>query len=250
MSAKRVKSAVAVKIRRRNTFLAVFAVVMVILTALFTPIFDITDIYVTGARVLTPKEVINASGIKKGSNLFLLNTDKAEKKISTLGYVESAEVKRKFFARIEIEIVESTEAAYVAFSGNYIGLGADGKVISINKSSKMKPKKAVISGYGIKQVKKGQMVVGKSEEKTAILKELLGVLEDNDFLTSLKKIDISDLSAITCTMTTDTKIIIGNREQLDYKLKCLSAVLDELKEIRGGKIDVSDPSNVIYEGGN
>ena len=47
-----------------------------------------------------------------------------------------------------------------------------------------------------------------------------------------------------------TKILFGNSEQLDYKLKCLCAVLDELEEIRGGKIDVSDPSNVIYEGGN
>ena len=51
-------------------------------------------------------------------------------------------------------------------------------------------------------------------------------------------------------LISDTKLNFGNAEQFDYKLKCVSTVLDELGEIRGGKINVSDPSNVIYEGGS
>ena len=250
MSGKKVKSAVAAKIRRRNMFLLFFTVAVIVIVMLFTPVFDITDITVNGTKILKNKDVIAASGIKKGSNLFLLSTDKAEQRISSLGYVEDVRVKRKFLARIEIDITESSEAAYVAFSGNYIGLGTDGKVISITKSSRFRPKKAVISGYAVKEVKTGKPIVGKDKQKTEVIKVLLGALEDNGILASVKKIDISDLSSVYFVMTTDTKIILGDREQIDYKLKCLTAVMDELGEIRGGKIDVSDSSNVIYEGGN
>ena len=69
-------------------------------------------------------------------------------------------------------------------------------------------------------------------------------------LPHVKKIDVSELKSVHFTLNSDTKIVIGRLDQLDYKLKCLNAVLDERGEVRGGKVDVSDPSNVIYEGGN
>ncbi|MBQ8588019.1 MAG: hypothetical protein IJ454_01370 [Clostridia bacterium] len=75
-------------------------------------------------------------------------------------------------------------------------------------------------------------------------------LSENELLSVAKKIDISDVSNISVTLSSDTRIILGDKEQLDYKLKCVVTVLEELGEIRGGKINVSDPSNVIYEGGS
>lgn len=250
MSSKKTKSQVAPRIRRRNTILLFAAIVVLVCVALFTPVFNITDITVTGNTVLTDKEVITASGIKKGSNLFLINKSKAEEMVASLGYVEDVDVKRKFFSRVEIEIKESVEVAYIAFSGNYVGLGTDGRVLSITKSKDMRPKKAVISGFKVKNVKKGKQIEGKNEEKTPIITELLTVLNDNSILSNTKKIDISDLENLYLVLTSDTTVVLGDSYQLDYKLKCLNAVLKELGEIRGGKINVSDPSNVIYEGGN
>lgn len=250
MPSKKTKSQVVSKIRRRNTVLLFIAVLVLICTALFTPIFNITDITVTGNSVLTDKEIITASGIKKGNNLFRINKDKAEDLISSLGYVEDVKIKRKFFSRVEIEITESQEVAYVAFSGNYVGLSADGKILSITKSKDMRPKKAVISGFAVKNVKKGKIIEGKNEEKTQIITELLSVLYDNKFISDTKKIDISDKEKLSIVLTSDTSVILGDSYQLDYKIKCLDAVLKELGEIRGGKINVSDPSNIIYEGGN
>ncbi len=250
MPSKKTKSQVAPRIRRRNTVLLFIAVLVLVCAILFTPIFNITDITVTGNSVLTDKEIITASGIKKGSNLFLMNKDKAEDGVSSLGYVEKVDVKRKFFSRVEIEVKESVEVAYIAFSGSYVGLGTDGRILSITKSKDMRPKKAVISGFEVKNDKKGKMIEGKNEKKTLIITELLTVLNDNKVLTGTKKIDISDIKNIYVVLTSDTTVVLGDSYQLDYKLKCLDAVLKELGEIRGGKINVSDPSNVIYEGGN
>ncbi len=250
MSDKSRGSAVQKRIRRRNRLMAFLAVVVFAIVCLFTPIFNITGITVTGNKVLKEEDIVSASGIKRGDNLFLINTNKGEKAINALGYVETVQIKRKFFSRIEIEVTESIEAAYIAFSGSYVGISDAGKVLSITKSGKKTPKKAVISGYALKSAKKGEYIDGKSERKTETVKLMLSVLSRNGILPSVKKIDVSSLNEVYFTLDSDTRIIMGSTDQADYKLKCLSAVLDELGEIRGGKINLSNPANVIYEGGN
>ena len=244
------KSAVAGKIRSRNITLAVFAVLTLVLVCLFTPVFSINDIYVTGNSVLKTEDVIAASGIKNGDNLFRMNTKKAEEKINALGYVEKVEVRRKFLADVEIKITESKESCYVSFSGNYVGMNNEFKILSIRRSGKFTPKKAVISGMALKDVKKGTYAVAKKEEKLELAKLLVKELTKGELLTSVTKINIADAKEITLTMNTETVIILGDESQLDYKVKCIVAILEKLGEIRGGKINASDPANVIYEGGN
>ena len=243
-------SAAKTRIRAKNRFFLTLVIIVFAVVCLFTPIFNISAINVEGNKILTDKAIIEASGIKKGENLFLADTKKGEKNINALGYVDNVEIKRKFFSRILIDVTETTEAAYMTFSGNYVGIGADGKILSITKTGKLKPKKAVISGCALTGAVKGEFIECKKDKKTEAVKLVLGALSDNSLLSSVKKIDLTKLDSIKFILNSDTMITAGTLEQFDYKLKCLNAVLEELGEIRGGKVDISDPANVIYEGGN
>ncbi len=244
------KSAVAKRLRRRNMLFGLAGVVLLVAVCLFTPLFAISEISVSGNEVLSADEVIAASGIKRGDNLFRINSGKAREKINRLGYVEQVEIKRKFLARVKIEIVEANEIAYLAFAGNNVGITRDLKVTSIVKGKDFKSAKPVISGYPVKKVEKGETVIPKKQSKEEILKTFITSLEENKLMSKLKKIDISDEDNLMAVLNTDTKIILGDEEQISYKLKCVNAVMSELGEIRGGKINASDPANVIYEGGN
>jgi len=244
------KSAVSNKIKRRKCILGFLSVVILVTACLFTPLFNISDIEVTGNSIVTDKEIIKISGIKKNENVFRMNSGKAEKAISENGYIETVRVVKKFPARVVIEITESNEIAYVAFSGNYVGISDKGKVTSITKSSKLKPKKMIISGFGVKSAQVSQPIEGKKQEKTELVRELLEALQSNKLASFVKKADISDTQNILLVLTNGTEIIIGKNEQMDYKLKCLNTVLEELGEIRGGKINLSDPTDIIYEGGD
>lgn len=243
-------SAVEKRIRRRNRILLFFAVIILVTVSLFTPIFGVSSIMVEGNKILSDEAVIKASGIVEGDNLFFADTDKSEKKINALGYVKKVKIKRKFLTRIVIEVTENTEAAYMTFSGNYVGISVDGKILSITKTGKLKPKKAVITGCALKSAKKGEIIEAKKPGYTEEIKFILKTLDENSLISSVKGIDVTKLNKISFTLTSDTKIIIGESEQLDYKLKCLVDVMDELGEVRGGKIDISNPSNIIYAGGN
>ena len=243
------KSAVEKRIRRRNKILLFLAVIVFVAVSLFTPIFSISSITVEGNKILSDEALIKASGIVEGDNLFLIDTNKGEKAINALGYVEKVEIKRKFLARIVIEVTETTEVAYMTFSGNYVGISEKGKILSITKTGKLKPKKAVISGCALKSAKKGEIIETKNSKQTETVKLLIKTLSDNSLISSVKKIDVRKSEKLSFTFTSNTKIILGDSEQLDHKLKSLIHVMEELGEVRDGKIDVSDPSNIIYAGG-
>ncbi len=220
------------------------------MVCLFTPLFSIKTIYVTGNEMLTDDMIIKASGIDIGENLFLANTKKAEKNIGSLGYIEKVTVNRKILSDIHIKVKECTETAYIAFSGNFVGIDEDAKVLSITKSSKLKPQKTVISGFALKKAEKGELLEAKDSKKYDILKEILSSLKEEKLISKTKKIDLSDKDKLKLVLNSDTSVILGGNDQINYKIKCLKTVMQELGEIRGGKINVTDPSNVIYEGGN
>ncbi len=250
MKDSRRKSAVSKKIKRGKHIIGFFAVAILVTACLFTPLFNISHIEVTGNSIVSDKEIIKISGIKQTENVFRMNSGKAEKAISENGYIETVRVVKKFPARVVIEVTESNEIAYVAFSGNYVGISDKGKVTSVTKSSKLKPKKMVISGFGVKSAQVSQPIEGKKQEKTEILQELLEALHNNKLASFVKKADISDADNILLVLTNGTEVLMGKNEQTDYKLKCLDTVLEELGEIRGGKINLSNPSDIIYEGGD
>lgn len=244
------ESAVARRIRSRNITLVIATIIILVILCLFTPLFGITEIYVTGNSILESENVIIASGIQEGDNLFRINTKEAENRINSLGYVEKVEIKRKFLAKIEIQLTEAKETAYVPFSGNYVGINQDGKVLSLRSSKKFTPKKTVISGMAIKSCRKGEYIVSKKEGKLELAKSIMKELSGAQMLDSTVKINIADPKDISLSLNSETVIILGDKEQLDYKIQCVQAVLEKLGDIRGGKINASDPANVVYEGGN
>ena len=119
-------------IRQRRIFvLSVFVIVVMLCICLFTPLFGITEITVSGNTVVSSEDIIAASGLQQGENVFRINKSKAEKGLSAIAYVEQAEIKRKFPARIEIEIKEAKPDIIVDTPTQFIVTTANGRVLEI-----------------------------------------------------------------------------------------------------------------------
>lgn len=246
----RKKSAVAKKIKRRRASLAVSAVILLAVVCLFTPAFGITDVAVRGNRITDSESIIRASGIKKGENVFRIKTSEAKKSVGSLGYINNVEVKRKFPARVVIEVEECSEAAYVLFAGNYVGIDLNNRVMGVSKSSEVSAKKPVVSGMALKSFKNGSEISAAKPEKEEAMKSLFSSLKKHNLFSKVKKIDLSNANNLRIILNTDTKVILGKNNQLDYKFTYLTEVLNNLDNLRGGEIDLSDTKNVIYKGGN
>lgn len=241
------KSAAYRRVRRRNITLGLFAFLILCGICIFTPVFGVSKISVTGNKILSDRDIIKASDIEIGDNFFFLDTGEIETAINALGYIDKVDVKRKFFTRIEIAVTEARESAYVAFSGNYVGIDVTGKVLSVNKSSKINPKKAVISGFKIKSVSKGEIIVPANESKFRVVTEILKLLEGKKILPYTSKIELTDLKNIYLVLDTQTRIILGNSDDLEYKIEYAKVILDKQPNARGGLIDLTNTESVIYD---
>ena len=241
------KSAAYRRVRRRNITLGLFAFLILCGICIFTPVFGVSKISVTGNKILSDRDIIKASNIEIGDNFFFLDTGEIETAINALGYIDKVDVKRKFFTRIEIAVTEARESAYVAFSGNYVGIDVTGKVLSVNKSSKINPKKAVISGFKIKSVSKGEIIVPANESKFRVVTEILKLLEGKKILPYTSKIELTDLKNIYLVLDTQTRIILGNSDDLEYKIEYAKVILDKQPNARGGLIDLTNTESVIYD---
>jgi len=81
--------------------------------ALHSSFFAITDIQVTGARLLTQSEVTTQAAIPSGSTVPLLSVRTIEKNLEKNAWVESVRVGRRLPHRVTIALTERKPAAYV-----------------------------------------------------------------------------------------------------------------------------------------
>ena len=77
--------------------------------------FRVSGVEVEGNALYTPEEIVEASGIEKGDNLFFINQFSAISRIyAKLPYVEKAAINRSLPNKLSIVVTESKAIAYVA----------------------------------------------------------------------------------------------------------------------------------------
>lgn len=82
--------------------------------------FRVAKVEVVGNSIYTAEEVVEASGIGTGDNLFFINRFSAASRIfSKLPYVDKAKVTRALPNRVTITIQESSAMAYVQADDGY-----------------------------------------------------------------------------------------------------------------------------------
>ena len=103
---------------------------------LTSPRFAITEVAVSGASRLTPEEVVTASGIGPGTNLFRLDRADVVARVEALPLVRRADLVRRFPNRITISIEERRPFTLVHagrlhwIDEHGVSLGAESKAVA------------------------------------------------------------------------------------------------------------------------
>jgi cell division protein FtsQ len=113
---------------------------------LTSPRFAVTEVTVVGASRLTPEEIVTASGIGAGTNLFRLDPTAVASRLMSLPLVRRADVTRRFPNRVSIA-VEERRPFTLAHAGRLhwidehgVSLGAESRAVA--------PEVPVITGLG------------------------------------------------------------------------------------------------------
>lgn len=225
------------------TFLAVVVGIIFVLSVLLR----VSEIRVEGNEHYTAQEIINATGLETGDNIFFFDKFSTISRAYTkLPYLEEVTVERRLPGTLTIRVVESKALAYLEVGDEDWTIDRRCKVLG---KALEEEKAALIPVYGINP---GTLMIGEKlqradgvEERVDYLAELLYELQERGLSAETRWIDFSDSNRVSFQFTEKYKVIIGNGDQVDHKFAMLISVLSQLREGDVGTIDVSS-ANVAH----
>jgi len=233
--------------RRRKKRSALFAplsflLICAALAFALSVFFRVSVIQVEGAVSYTDEEIIEASGIEKGDNLFLVNRSAAISRLfSKLPYVEQASIDRKMPNQIVIHVSESSALAYVSNEDGRWVISRSGKVLFKATDGTDLYNLIQIQGLEPLMPSEGETISAGSGEslKVQYLTDLLTLLEEKGMADDVTRLDLSNAASPSFRYQGRFTVKLGRNENLDYKLELLLSAVSQLTSSDSGTIDLS-----------
>lgn len=250
--------------RRRILFVILLFIVLVVGVVLsLTVFFNINKIEVKGESIYSSEDIISASGVNIGDNMFLINRGNVRRDIcEKLPFIGSVELKNSLPDKLIITAKETSIKCAVESGGEYILINGDGKVLAkvtsldevYNEKKAAAKDKTIARKYVlndkkiiiIKGVKVESAVIGKPlDVKNAKTLELY-----SDIMTSFEKnhisgitaMDLSDTLSVVLMYQDRIKIEVGSITNLEKKMALAANVIkaqDEISPYQEGTINLT-----------
>lgn len=222
-----------------TVILLLMAAVCIVLS--LTVFFQIETITVTGNSRYTAEEILEASGIRNGQNLFRTNVEKAGAQIEqSKPYIHVATVRRKLPASIAITVEETSSAVLGAISGDgYVLLDRDLKVLE-RGSGALPQGVAEVRLGALTAEREGETVQAENADSVRALSTVLAAA-DQAGLTGLTYYDVTDPSNMILTYSGRLDAVLGGRENMEKKMAMLAEVVrrnDTTDPQKTGTIDL------------
>lgn len=216
--------------------------IIVILAAMFIGsivFFRIDQVEVEGNSRYSAEEIIEASGIEYGKNMFLFNKfDSIDTILTDLTYVESVSIRRSLPSTLRITVTESSVAAAVEDQGDgqWWLINADGKLLERAEG----PGAYVqVVGLTLAAPTEGTVLAAETEgrlQQEALLR-LLPAMEERELLADTQTIDLSSASEVTMLYENRLTVKMSLAADFDYDMRVLATVLEEYVDTKWTETD-------------
>lgn len=236
--------------RRRSSFSGplMFAVVIVAVIFVMSVFFRVSDIQVKGNVHYTAEEVIRASAIEEGDNLFFFDRIAAiSRALSKLPYIEDIAVERSLPNKVVITVEESTALAYLELGEEQWTLDHRCKVLGKAAEGETG---ALIAVVGIRP---GTLMIGEQMqtedgdvEMVEYLAAVLDQIEARGLTSGVRRINFADPHSPEFDYMGKYTVVLGRQDQLEHKFGMFVAVLEKMKAGDVGVIDLSDGATAHF----
>ena len=231
------------KRRGRFGFLYKMLAVIALAAAIFvgaTVFFRVEEVVVTGNVRYRTQEVIDASEIVQGDNLFGLNKfEKARLIRKRLPYVEAVNIRRDLPATLRITVTECRAAAQVAGEDGQWLISRTGKVLE--RAAQTVSNVITVEGVNAVQPEAGSTLVVREGQqlRTTGLLALLSQLEENDMLDRVANIDVSSDARILMSLDDRFTVKLPVGGDYAYLLGAMEKAIDSLEPYEAGTLDLT-----------
>lgn len=239
--------------RRRGSFsflykLLAFVLICTAIALALTLFFRLRTMEVSGNQRYTREEILQASGLQEGDNLFLLNKYDAAARIRVaLPYIESVQFRRKLPDGLSIAVTECTDPAAVVQDGKAFLLCDNGTIVDAVAVSGTEGRTEV-KGLTLLDPTVGAAAQTAEEQSgtLASLLTLLTAMAQREMGGDVSLIDLSDPGQITLRYLERFDVCFPWDADYGYKLDYLAAVVERLEVNEVGTISMMQEGKVRF----
>ena len=221
---------VELKLRRRKRFFR-FILLMAILSLsvlfmLKSPFFNIENYKVEGNYKLSKEDIINASSISKGENIFKINKSMSEKDVSKLAYIKNIEIKRKLPRTILFNVEERVGVLQTRSISTMLLVDIEGFVLEqLDSVDENLPN---ITGFDLNNIVIGNNIFLESNKGEII--DFIVQSNESKLLNKSSKIDMTSLDNVNIELISGISVAFGTIDNVKYKLRLLNEILNDIDD--------------------
>jgi len=217
-------------------FCVVVAAVAMVLA--ITSFFRMEHIAVIGASRYSEQEVLDASGLQLGSNLYFINKFEVKRELfSKLPYIEEIRINRKLPDTLLVEVRECEAKAAVQDGEGCWLLSDNGKILE----RAAEPGADCVPLEGVQLTEPAvaaQADFGEGAYRAGVALALLREAELRGMRDKIERIDLSDETALSMDYLYRFTVRIPWTADVGYKLDTLETVVNYLENNETGRIDL------------
>ncbi len=197
--------------------------------------FKVEEISVSGAERYSQQEIIAASGLRSGDNLFLMNKYGVAQSISqALPYVETVSINRRLPAGVEIRVKECNCNVSIQQEGTVWHLCASRRIVNTGLAEGT----VQITGVTLEAPAVGGRAVAAegSEQRLETMQAILEALRDRDMLGRTQSIRLEDEEKIVLRYDNRFNVELPWGADYAYKVDFLAAVVAKLESYESGTL--------------
>lgn len=203
--------------------------IVAILCAMFSPLFNIKKIEVQGNEITSKNEIISLSQIQLEENTFKLNKSQIKKQIKENAYIQSVIIVRNLPSEIVIKVEERKPAYLLEYAGSYIVIDKQGYMLEIKNEKMNLP---VIQGAvtSTEEFKVGNRLCTEDLEKLAEILRIVEIAQVNDIYTIITGIDIENAENIKLIFESEDKVAyLGDSSNMNTKILMIKSIIEKEK---------------------
>lgn len=213
-------------------------------------IFRVREIVVNGVDDMTRSYIITLSGIREGDSLFDLNERNVQTALSADPYLAFEGMEIQYPDTVILRVRQRNAAAAIAVGGVYVLIDETGQ--SLEHTTRLPEGMPFVTGVTIDHSTVGTKLLSRPSDQIGTLLAIISALKDQNALSLVAKIDVSDRNNLYLVTQGDVKAILGDNRLLPDKIAWLRASLEEMTRMgyTGGQLDLSSGKNAVFMPGD
>ncbi len=247
---KKAKKPLSPAMRKFRNFLIYLSIILIVVVVggilSLTVLFKTNNINVNGlGGVYKEDEIISASGLTFGDNIFTAPKSRAEDRIEKkFPYIERADISSSFPDSINIDITLVTPACVVEGLGGFYIVSDKGKVLEVSATDD-EAGVPIIEGVEVQGRAAGEYIEYGSDVINQTMKEIFSAFKEYDCkkITAINIKAEEDSFAIKYVYDNRIVVFLGLPEHISYKIQTADKIIKEKIDVGGsmiaGDLDVS-----------